>query len=265
MHRGKLVVAPKLYPAVGRCIYCGADSYTAEGGELHLEHIIPLALDGELELPRSSCRTCERITGRLEQIVLRGSLHGIREHLGLKSREKDGRPNTLPIFGVRNPGEKEQRIDIPIEDYPCALLLLVAHEAGIFLPPGGGEHEGMVWAYNTKDIPQFISKYKLHSFAPPALDSFSFMRMVGKIGHAFLTAEMGIGSFQPTLPEMILGKSEDHFRYIGSQTKPPDSKELHEISIEKPREHEGQTYLMVRLRLFANLGAPAYLIAAGTT
>jgi hypothetical protein len=258
------MVAARTYPAVGRCIYCNAHTYVAEGGGLHLEHIIPHALDGELELPEASCRSCERVTGQFEQLVLRGSLWGIREHFGLRSRGKEGRPKTLPVFAVRNVGEKEQRIDIPVEDHPSMLLMLIAHEAGIFLPPDCNDHPGMGWAYNVKSIPEFLAKYKLHSFAPPALDSHSFMRMVGKIGHAFLTAEMGLGAFQPTLLDMILGNSQDFFRHIGGQTNLPASKELHEISLEEPREHEGRTYFMVRLRLFANLGAPAYMIAAGT-
>ncbi|HVW74764.1 MAG TPA: hypothetical protein VHC39_14105 [Rhizomicrobium sp.] len=255
---------PKTYDGVGRCVYCGAASYTKEANDpLALEHIIPLALDGTLELPAASCQACERITGRIEQIVLRGSLRGIREHLGLKSRGKEGRPDTLPIFGVRNEGEKEQRFDVPIEDYPTTLLMLTAREALIFLPPGS-PHDGQVWNYFATDIGKFVAKYGLHSFSHPALDAHSFLRMLGKIAHSFLTAEIGLGTFRPTLPDMILGKSEDFWRYIGGVDKPgPASEELHEISIEPPRQHEGRSYHMVRLRLFARLGAPAYLIAAG--
>jgi hypothetical protein len=259
------MVDAKTYKPVGRCIYCGANRYNEEGqeGELHLEHIIPLALDGPLELPNSSCQVCERITGRLEQLVLRGSLRGIREHLGLKSRGKEGRPKTLPIFAVRKEGEKEQRIDVPVEDYPTTLLMLVPLEAEIFLP-SGSPHDGTAWNYFATDIGNFAAKYRLHSFAHPALDSHSFLRMIAKIAHSFLTAEMGVEAFRPTLPDVILGKSEEFWRYVGGIVDPgPASDQLHEISIEQQRSHEGRSFYMVRLRLFANLGAPAYMVAAG--
>jgi hypothetical protein len=121
-----------------------------------------------------------------------------------------------------------------------------------------------VWNYFATDINKFVAKYGLHSFAHPALDTHSFLRMIGKIAHSFLTAEMGLGTFCPTLPDLILGNSNDFWRYIGGQPDAgPQTKELHEISVIGPREHEGRTYFMVRLRLFANLGAPTYLIAAG--
>ena len=65
-------------------------------------------------------------------------------------------------------------------------------------------------------------------------------------------------------PGLVRYVPVDHYRHIGSKDNLPASNELHEISIEEPRVHEGRTYFMVRLRLFANLGAPAYIIAAGT-
>ena len=258
-------MSPKKYAPAGRCIYCGSDRYASDGepGNLHLEHIIPLALEGQLELPSASCRACERITGQLEQRVLRGSLHGIREHLGLKSREKEGRPATLPVFAVRAPGEKERRFDIPVKDYPTTLVLLHAREAGVFLPPGA-EQGGTVWNYLATDIGVFLAKYGFHSLANPALDTHSFMRMIGKIGHAFLSAELGWGNFSPTLPPMILGQSQNFWEYIGGEPDSgPASEELHEIALVSARHHNGRSFYMVRLRLFARLGAPSFLIAAG--
>lgn len=258
------MVHPKVYAAVGRCIYCGTDSYTPETpNKLALEHIIPLSLDGTLELPSASCQACERITGKIEQTVLRGSLWGIREQLGLKSRNKEGRPTTLPIFGVLKEGEPERRFDIPLEDYPTTLLLLAASQALVFLAPDS-PHDGMAWNYFATDINKFAAKYGLHSFAHPSLDTHSFLRMIGKIAHAYLSAEVGLAAFKPTLADMILGKSQDFWRYIGGRLDmEPPTDQLHEISLEETRAHEGRIFCMVRLRLFAKLGAPTYYIAAG--
>src|SRR5262245_45822408 len=51
------------YPPVGRCIYHdGGDRV----GRLTLEHVIPEALGGMLELPDATCDACTKITGAME-------------------------------------------------------------------------------------------------------------------------------------------------------------------------------------------------------
>ena len=45
----------RVFPPVGRCIYCGGDG----GGTLTKEHIFPAGLGGGLVLPRASCTSCQ--------------------------------------------------------------------------------------------------------------------------------------------------------------------------------------------------------------
>lgn len=88
------------YPPVGRCIYCSA----TEG--LEKEHILPFGLSGTATLPQSSCRDCARITGSIEQAVLRGPFLPVRVYRDLKSRSKHrDAPRTLPLTFIRDGAE----------------------------------------------------------------------------------------------------------------------------------------------------------------
>src|SRR5712691_9770510 len=108
------------YLPVGKCIYCGATSYSADDTRpLSDEHIIPYALGGDRVLPQASCKACATITGTTEQIALRGILRGPRREIGLKSRK--GHPDVLPMYGHRKGAV--YRLDIAAEDYPLFLLL----------------------------------------------------------------------------------------------------------------------------------------------
>jgi len=79
----------------GLCIYCGAPTYTDEGGKLHEEHVVPLSINGNYVLPEASCRDCEQITGRNEALIMRGGFRAVREYLQLRSRTKKGRASCL--------------------------------------------------------------------------------------------------------------------------------------------------------------------------
>ncbi len=68
----------KVYSAIGRCIYCGAENVT-----LTDEHIIPFGLGGNWILPKSSCKACATITGQFEQFCLRSMLGNTRIRLNL--------------------------------------------------------------------------------------------------------------------------------------------------------------------------------------
>jgi hypothetical protein len=87
---------------------------------------------------------------------------------------------------------------------------------------------------------------------------------LAKIAHSFTVAEVGLGNFLPLLPNFIFGDFYKwRFHYIGGHSGlEPPSGALHEISIE-PITAENWPYLVVRLRLFANLGSPTYRIVAG--
>jgi hypothetical protein len=89
----EIVATRRRYPAVGRCIYCGAYS-----NKLQDEHIIPFGLAGNLlVLPKASCRTCASITGKIEHYCLRETLGNFRIKIGAPTRRPKERPKTIEI------------------------------------------------------------------------------------------------------------------------------------------------------------------------
>lgn len=124
------------FSPVGRCIYCGGYS------DLEDEHIIPLGLGGSAVLPKSSCRACAIITGRIEQFVLRGEMWGVREVLDLSSRRKKDAPKNLPIKLTKD-GIKSE-VMLPLDRHPVVLLF------PLFYPPGiitGETQKGITFRY----------------------------------------------------------------------------------------------------------------------
>jgi hypothetical protein len=79
-------IIPPSYRPIGKCIYCGTKAYSEKAGirqaPLGAEHIIPEGLDGNLELPESSCHDCEAATSALERDVLLRTLKALRLYLG---------------------------------------------------------------------------------------------------------------------------------------------------------------------------------------
>ncbi len=109
------------YEPAGRCIYCPAERYSDDRdrpfGE---EHIVSEGLDGTLILPDASCKRCETITSRAERAVLRHVLHAPRKQLGIKGKKRP-RPDLYRLYTLVD-GRETPR-DLPISDYPTAILL----------------------------------------------------------------------------------------------------------------------------------------------
>ena len=81
----------KVYSQVGRCIYCHITD------DLIGEHVIPFGLGGRLELPKSSCHRCSKITSDFEHTCLRTMYGPLRLLYDLPSRRKKNRPQKLPL------------------------------------------------------------------------------------------------------------------------------------------------------------------------
>lgn len=253
-----------LYEPVGRCIYCGTAAYANDSSRsLAKEHIIPEALNGSLVLPQAVCCQCEQIICRWESKLLRGALLGCRTYLGLRTKRPSKRPKTLPLFDPRT--KPNAKIPIPIEDYPASLLLV------LFGPPGllAGEPYGRagtgVWIHSFNDTREVLaSRYGLDQFATSSLDTFALCRTLAKIAHSFAVASLGLDGFGHLLPEYIIGDRDECRRhYVGSlpELQPPNPDAFHEIDLEE----EQKGHIVVRIRLFASLGAPTYRVVVGRT
>jgi hypothetical protein len=90
--------------------------------------------------------------------------------------------------------------------------------------------------------------------------------MVAKIGHSFAAATLGLDSFRPLLLDLILGKSK-HVTYLvgGTEIAPtPIPGPSYRINLYNHTLND-RHYLMARVHLFANNGAPYYTVAVGET
>jgi hypothetical protein len=259
-------MAGRTYEPVGKCIYCGIDRYAPDSTRaLGLEHIIPEGLNGELLLPNASCRDCERRINEAEQHLLKGTLLGCRTYLGLRTKRPKDRPEKLPLYDTSV--EPPRRVMIPAEDFP-ACMLLVRLGVPLSLTNGKTQEPHMrPWACFFRDTqPILAEKYGIKSYSPPAINTRNLARMLAKIAHAYAVAELGLGGFEPLLPEFILGKRDvnDIFLFVGGDHElEPPAADLHEISIVPRPIIEGGYLAQVRVRLFARFGAPTYYVVVG--
>jgi HNH endonuclease len=141
----------KVFPPVGRCIYCGTST-----GELTDEHIIPLALGGNMVLPQASCRDCAKITGQIEGFNLearRGIFGPLRLRLKLPTRHPKKRPENVE-YDITDSGGKTRTISVSAYDVPLAFFGFITGLPGILVgrKPQEGT-PGKAWfRYNTEQF-----------------------------------------------------------------------------------------------------------------
>jgi hypothetical protein len=108
----------------------------------------------------------------------------------------------------------------------------------------------------TKPIPRLASIASFH----PEL----FSKMLAKISHAHAMADAR-GQFNPLLPPYIVGDARNLTGFLvgGDPNQLPRSKTDFESSLHRVPSITGIEYLMVRIRLFGDLGTPVYYVIVG--
>lgn len=272
------------YPPVGKCIYCGATSYSDdESRALADEHIIPFALGGSHILPEASCRACETITGSTEQVALRGLLRGPRVALGLRSRK--GHPDHLPMYAHLR--DSVHKLDVQVEDYPTYLVLwapawLPLKLTGDSLPeeprmyvtgcPLNEKAEAATKGMTpeeimiiTDDPPETV--FQKSGLASPGLDIKKFYRMLAKVAHSFAVATLGLNSFKPYLLDTILGADKDDLGlYFGGPMIQPRTfhkDAFHIMSLHCEWSFDDVAYIVARIVPFAQYGGPTVYAVVG--
>jgi hypothetical protein len=258
----------KKYPPVTACIYCGAKKFSTNlDRPLSDEHIVAEGLGGNLILPESSCGECAKKTGRIEGAVLRNMMWTPRLRLGIrgKSRKRD-MANFL--FKATVDG-KELPLKLPLADHPSILLLLAYQAPRVlsFRSPDADDVAGF-WVH-TLGSPTAAIQLGAEKISSDGFDTVRFNQMLAKIAHSFAVAEVGPSNFKPLLPEFILrafGKAEQYrecFNFVGGDPSHfAPAEELHTLGYETVK-FGPPTYLTVVIRLFANLGAPAFRVVVG--
>ncbi len=247
------------YKPVWKCIYCGSRE-----GVLSKEHIVPFGLGGDRILPRASCEDCREKTRKIEEFCLRNHLGNTRMALGVQTRHPKERPTEVR-FEVSE-GDGSTRVEKwPIERLPVFLVMPVYPAAkrlhdlwdGPLNPPNGTE-----WLYISdqealKEISGDGGAVKIGS-----VDFNTFAKLLAKIAHGFLVCELGIDNFQPLVTELVLGKTDEYWPWVGGTVDwliPEPTEDL----IQVHSYHHKSGYVVVRIRIFPNLGAPTYHVVAG--
>lgn len=259
------------YDPIGFCIYCGKSGPSVKLGD---EHIIPYGLGGRLVLPDTSCKDCEKIIGAyVEHQILRRMLGDIRTWRRIKRRKRKKPYKPAPMLIDIN-GELEEH-DVPAsEDRLNITAMCSLHKPRIL----EGKHPlaydkssvAQVWlniaigkTARENTLRKFPNASRINSIASfhPEL----FARMLGKIGHSFAVAEIGLDHFKPLLRKAILGEEMwNHGYYVGGEPNPiPPSKYSTELGLRRLRDPKGKEYVVARIRLFGDLGAPVYYAVVG--
>ncbi len=100
---------------IGKCIYCGSAALP-----LTIEHPLPDALGGRIELEQASCMTCQCAINPWEQKILRETWGVARNKLKIHSARPKRKPaNPLLIKPDGN------IVDIPLGDAFTAIFCLI--------------------------------------------------------------------------------------------------------------------------------------------
>lgn len=209
----------KVYSEVGRCIYCeDSDCY------LTTEHLLPAGLLGKHELPKSSCKSCEKKTGRIEGKLLRGPFWPVRAKFGINSGRKKGeQPDKFDRKFWR--GENAVILSEPKSEYPLYLPFpvfdLPAKLTGRdWLPDGEAEATDIV-SFDDYSALLTIKRSLSRANATKVeigrmIDPEKLRRFVAKVLHGYAIANLS-SEFEPVLGDFIRGKDTGKAGYyVGS-------------------------------------------------
>jgi hypothetical protein len=244
------------FAAVGRCIYCGSIQ-----PPLTDEHIIPEGLGGREILPAASCKICEAITGRFEQMVMRHTVWPLRQLVGMKGRKRKI-PSHIPAKGIHPNGETFVE-GMKHRDIWLKAVLPVFHEPpGVLIGKSPSDQVGVNFdvffdaaCMGQKQDPGGIIDIKPEWFA----------RMLAKIAHARAVAEYGLDGFDRYLPPIIVGGDTQWPHLIGRasiEELRPEPGVGHWVFL-YPLLPPNERVFLARIRLFAALGGPIYDVVTG--
>jgi hypothetical protein len=244
----------KQYQPVNRCIYCGKTDR-----KLTNEHIVPYAVGGQTVLPKASCLDCSKVTSKVEQFVARQMWGEFRLLAGLPSRNKKRQSEIA--YSIRSRGSSY---------WQKRLLAAGNHPAWLHFPrlPEPQLFTGLAFTtFNTWSAvfnQEALIRWKGKRVLTGAIDLQVFCRFLIKIAHSYACAEAGLASFSPTAVEAVFDASQSASMYVGSYQ--PDIKAEPDILHRQQLvdiECCGVKYRGVRIRLFANCGAPEYVVGLG--
>jgi SEC-C motif len=262
------------YPPVGRCIYCDADTYEpGTSRRLGDEHIIPEGLGGHLLLPEASCKACEAITSGFEGQCLQRGFGPMRLYLNMPSKRPKDRPTTLPVIVNSTPTQDGVWAEVPVHMYPVMVPAFQYNRPVMLGGPGIGTGYDTIKFHcllSPLDLDRRVEVIRRHlnvdrvQLRWDLAWCWQVLRMVAKIAHGYLSAEVGHGKFSPLLlPSILHNDPKEITRFVGQLDEKEDrSVSGHSIGRGIVR-IEDRNYHVVRLRLFGAYGLPEYVAVTG--
>lgn len=256
------------YEQAGACIYCG------DCGALSDEHIIPFGLGGQWIVPKASCVACAKTTGAFEGTCQRTMLGAFRMYYSLPTRRPKERPAQLSLKVKLTTHSDWTMLDVDRDIYPFLVIFplfdLPDHLSGVEPPGDRAASVKKLWVRAasfrdglTSHVQNLAEELNVAAIEPTAtIHAPEFFRMLAKIAHAFAVAELGAASFRPFLGAMICdGDTSEGLRFVGGlDAAEPAAPDLHELSLAATPSGT----IVVRIRLFACLETPTYLVAVGS-
>ncbi len=245
-------------PRIGHCIYCPAISGLSE------EHVLPFGLGGRFVLKDASCAACAKITGALEQRLLRGQWWPYRKKLGIQTRSK-GYPTYRPVKLKQAFGDSIEAM-VRSDDYPIVMFLT-------FDPPAALSGEirtdypfaTKMFAKTIAPMPQRIlinGQMRLLAQGdqiefPVNFDAGDFARFLAKVAHGYAIFSRGISACSEYfLPSYILGTGQGALTYVGGASSPLLEAYLPRNGVNALAIREQGSYLSVYVQLFRDSGEP---------
>jgi hypothetical protein len=258
-----------VYPPLCMCMYCGATTPPIGVRRFTDEHIIPLALGGNLVLPEASCIVCANIINQqIETPVLLKEWGYLRIKRNFPSRNKNNKRERRKthVTLARHDGSPMQ---IGIADYSCPVPLYKFKEARIFSGALRGDdnlHWTMDFLASHDDEMEMQRKFPEWNRQHEILTRpYQFARLLAKISFSYAVAEYGLAGFTPLVTDIILGKSDDYFCTVGGSLDIQDaiSGGDHITNIKIIVRGHNRALLFVEVRLFSQIRTPSYHVAVG--
>jgi|TARA_R100000005_G_scaffold22285_1_gene9568 hypothetical protein len=194
----------------------------------------------------------------MEQFCFNNMMKFFRLKYGFRTSQR--RQKTVKVWARANDEERYQ-LDLPLYQLPAFLMVPKVPPPMKIVREWKDEMELFVVVPDME-----WPKNKVFSQGPIKGDVYG--RMLAKIAHGYAIAEVGQDKFEAILSKIITDANSRPFDWIGCLNQTPkinlaaEPQILHKLSLEWWETKLG-LLLVVKIRLFAYLGAPEYHVIVG--
>jgi hypothetical protein len=190
-----------------------------------------------------------------------------RRAVSMQTRRPKERPKQFPLtLHMKDGGELT--VNVPADEYPTNILLFDYPPARILrgLEDAAVVDEAVMWMWWDDDKLQAIANHLegvVDRISFGEANPHIFSRMLAKIGHAHVVAELGLDGFQHHATDFILTGTEGINYRVGGQVPHSHIEAMPTALFQLSHvEHQAGT-IVALVRLFSSLNAPLFHIAVG--